>query len=392
MGDGTSINVGPQHPALKEPETFRVIVEGERIIEAIPILGHAHRGIEKLGENRDYNKNLYLAERICGICSFAHQANYAKGVEMVAGVTIPERAEYLRVLVGELERLHSHLLWIGVLSHEIGFDTFYLLVWKDREIVMDLLETLTGNRVNHGMNTVGGVRSDLTSEMMNEFRIKLPELEKKLNKIRKIALNDSTIKARCKNIGVITEKIAKSTCVTGPTARASGIDWDLRKHEPYFVYDQLDFKVPIRTDGDVYGKIVLRIEELYESIKIIRQVLDQLPDGDINTRVGRRLEGKAVSRIEAPRGENLHYLDFRNSDTPYRMKVRAPTYANLRSAMEVLIGHHIADIPVIVAANDPCFSCTDRTLVIDRDTDQVQYLSASDLRKLGIVMYEEEVV
>lgn len=386
----TEFNLGPQHPALKEPETFRVVVEGERIVKAEAILGHTHRGIEKLAETRDYAKNLFLAERICGICSFAHNANFAQAVEYVAEVEIPERAKYLRVLVAELERLHSHLLWMGVLSHEIGFDTFYLLVWNDRELVMDILETLTGNRVNYGMNQIGGVRSDLTPEITRQIRKALSELKKRLDKIKDTALTNKTIISRTKGVGIISNELARKTSVTGPTARSSGIDWDLRRDDPYFAYENLNFAVPVSTDGDVYSKIVLRIEELYESIRIIEQVLDKIPDGEIFHKFKGRLNGKAISRIEAPRGEDVHYVEFRNSKNPYRLKVRAPTYANVVSSVEVLIGHHISDIPVIVAANDPCFSCTDRTLVINRDIEKLQVFSKKDLRKISATASEEE--
>lgn len=388
----TTINVGPQHPALKEPETFRVVIEGEKVVEAEPILGHVHRGIEKLAENRDYNKLLYLAERICGICSFAHQANYAKGVEMIAEVEAPPRAQYLRMLVAELERLHSHMLWIGVLAHEIGFDTYYLLVWKDREIIMDMLESLTGNRVNYGMNRVGGVRQDLSPELKKEFLQKIPVIREKLEEIKSIALEDPTIKARCFNVGIISNSLARQTCVTGPTARASGINWDLRRDNPYFAYDEVKFNVPVSDKGDVYSKIVLRVEEMFESVNIIEQVLEMMPEGEIYVKVPSRLDGKAVSRIEAPRGENFHYLDFRKSKQPYRLRVRAPTYANLASSVKVLIGHHVADVPVIVAANDPCFSCTDRTLIIDRDKGTTQLLTKEQLRQLGIKAYKEGIV
>ncbi len=385
----TSFNIGPQHPALKEPETFRVIVEGERVVKAEAILGHTHRGIEKMAESRDYNKTLYLAERICGICSFAHNANFARAVEFVADVKVPKRAEFLRVLVAELERLHSHLLWLGVLAHEIGFDTFYILVWNDRETIMDLLETLTGNRVNYGMNRIGGVRFDLNDEIKKIMRDKIEEFKPRLEKIRDVVLNSKTIIARTNGVGRISKDLARKTCVTGPTARSSGIDWDLRRDEPYFIYEQLDFNVPISDRGDVYSKIILRVKELFESIKIIEQVLDLIPSGKIFQDVRGRFEGKAVSRIEAPRGENFHYVEFRKSKNPYRLKVRAPTYANVVSSVEALVGHHIADIPVIVAANDPCFSCTDRTLIIDRDKGRYQIMSARDLRKLSVETTKE---
>lgn len=387
---GTAINIGPQHPALKEPETFQIVVESERIIDAFPILGHAHRGIEKMAESRTADQNLYLTERICGICSFAHQSNYATAVEKVAGIDIPVKAKYLRVLVAELERLHSHLLWIGVLSHEIGFDTFYMLVWKDRELVMDVLESLTGNRVNYGMNAVGGVRSDLTPDVEKQLRKLIPDLKKKMETIRQIAISDQTVQARCKNVGTISKEMAMRTSATGPTARASGITTDLRRDLPYFAYEEMDFEVHVATAGDVYTKIVLRMDELFDSLSMVEQVLEKMPrDGDIRVKVKGRLEGKAISRVEAPRGENFHFVEFRKEKEPYRVKVRAPTYANLTSAMEVLIGHHIADIPTIVASCDPCFSCTDRTLVVDRDLDKTYMMTATDLRNYGIKIYKE---
>lgn len=389
---GKEINIGPQHPALKEPETFRIVVEGEKIVDAIPILGHTHRGIEKLCESRDSDQNLYLIERICGICSFSHQANYAKGVETIAGVKIPPRAEYVRVIIAELERLHSHFLWMGVLTHEIGFDTFYLLIWKDRELIMDILENISGNRVNYGINAIGGVRNDVTSEMKKQLRDALPEIKNKLIKIQDIALSDKTIEARCKNIGIVSKSMALTTNATGPTARASGVDWDLRRDAPYFAYSDLDFEVKLNTRGDVYSKIILRLEELFESISIIEQALDLMPEGGIMEKVRGRFDGATVSRIEAPRGEDFHYIEFRNSKVPYRVKVRAPTYANLVSSMKVLIGHHIADIPVIVASCDPCFSCTDRTLVIDRDIEKTYMLSSNELREYAMKVYTKEEI
>ncbi len=385
----TEFNLGPQHPALKEPETFRVVVEGERIVRAEAILGHAHRGIEKLAESRDYSKTLFLAERICGICSFAHNANFARAVEFVADIKVPERAQYLRVLVAELERLHSHLLWVGVLAHEIGFDTFYLLVWNDREVIMDILETLTGNRVNYGMNEIGGVRSDLSPEIHRKIRDMIPDLKSRVDRIKNTALKNKTIISRTKGVGKISNALARKTSVTGPTARSSGINWDLRRDAPYFVYEKLDFDVPVSDEGDVYSKIVLRIEELYQSIRIIEQVLEYIPEGPISVGIRGNLNGIGISRIEAPRGENFHFVEFRNSKEPYRLKVRAPTYANVVSSVEILVGHHISDIPVIVAANDPCFSCTDRTLVIDRDVEKLNMYTNLDLHRMSVQRTKE---
>ncbi len=389
---GKEINIGPQHPALKEPETFRIVIESEKIVDAIPILGHTHRGIEKLCESRNSDQNLYLIERICGICSFSHQGNYAKGVEEIAGIEAPPRANYIRVIVAELERLHSHLLWLGVLTHEIGFDTFYLLIWKDRELIMDILETITGNRVNYGVNAIGGVRNDLNEMMIKQLFSLLPILEQRIQKIKKIAVNDKTIQARCKNVGTISKKLAEKTNATGPTARSSGINWDLRRDNPYFVYEEIKFKVLYDTKGDVYSKIILRLDELFESISIIDQALNNLPNGPILSKIRGKFNGATISRIEAPRGEDLHYIDFRNDKIPYRIKVRAPTYANLVSSMNVLVGHHIADIPVIVASCDPCFSCTDRTLVIDRDLDKQYIMNSNDLRNFAIKVYQEDEI
>ena len=231
-----------EHPALKEPINMMVTVDGERIADIDVHIGYNHRGIEKGAEVRTYIQNIYLAERICGICSTSHSTAFCQGVEELCGLEVPKRGLYIRTLLSELERIHSHLLWIGVAGHELGFDTLFMYSWRDREIVMDLLELITGNRVNYAINTIGGVRRDLTDEMRTRILKGIIQLEERSKYYLNVASSESTFLQRSTNVGILPKEKALELCAVGPNARASGIEYDVRKQDPYAAYPFLEFK------------------------------------------------------------------------------------------------------------------------------------------------------
>lgn len=381
-----TIPIGPQHPALKEPASFNITLDGEKIYSVEIRLGYNHRGVEKAAEGRTYIQDIYLVERICGICSHSHSTAFIHAVEEIAGLLVPPRARYIRTLVGELERIHSHLLWLGVAGHEIGFDTLLMYSWRDREVVMDILALLTGNRVNYGMNTFGGVRRDVSPEQIGQIRKAVDILEERTKYYIEVATQETTLINRLSGAGFISHEDAVSLGAVGPTARASSVDRDMRRDDPCAAYGEVEFKVITDGHNDVYGRTLVRAGELMESYKIIRQVLDKLPDGPITVKAPRRIPaGEALSRYEAPRGEDVHYVKADGTDRPYRVKVRAPTLANLQSVAKMLEHNYLADVPIVVAAIDPCFSCTDRMIGLhDLSSGRQDLLSWENLRDYSI--------
>jgi NADH-quinone oxidoreductase subunit D len=352
-------------------------------------LGYNHRGIEKAAEDRTFVQDIHLIERVCGICSHAHSTAFCMAVEEVAGLQLPARAQHIRTLVAELERIHSHLLWLGVAGHEIGFDTLLMYSWRDREPVMDLLAMLTGNRVNYGINTIGGVRRDVTRDQLDQVVAALGVLEERTKYYTELARTDSTLRQRLKGVGHLSHDDAVRLGAVGPTARASAIDRDTRRDDPYLAYAALDFRVVTDDHEDVYGRTLVRLGELVESYRIIRQLAATMPDGPLKVKAPRKIPaGEAIVRYEAPRGENLHYVRGNGSDRPERVKVRAPTLANTASVSKMMEENYLADVPIIVAAIDPCFSCTDRAIRVDDPVRGGEVLSWRELRARGVAHYQ----
>jgi ech hydrogenase subunit E len=382
-----TVPIGPQHPALKEPANFLITVEGEIVTRAVVRLGYAHRGIEKATESRNWVQNLYLLERICGICSHIHATAYCLGVERLANVEVPPRAKAIRVLVAELERIHSHLLWLGVSAHEAGFDTLFMYSWRDRETVMDLLEDLTGNRVNYSVNLLGGVKNDVEAGQTHKILAGLEYLEQRSHHYLDVVTTDAGFLQRTRGVGVMTRNQAEVLGTVGPTARASGVERDIRVEAPYAAYDTFPVKLTLATEGDLESRFVVRIKELFESYRLIREILDNLPSGDLTTRMPRRIKAaETVSRVEAPRGELFYFIKSNGSDMPERIRARTPTICNMTSVVKLAVGHQLADVPMILAGIDPCFSCNDRMVIVDRDRGQ-EYLSLDALRRYGIAYY-----
>ncbi len=386
------IPIGPQHPALKEPESFSVALRGEKIMGMDVRLGYNHRGIEKACEQRTFIQDMYLVERICGICSHVHSTCFIQGVEEIAGLQVPKRALYIRSLVGELERIHSHLLWLGVAGHEIGFDTLLMYSWRDRETVMDILTVITGNRVNYGINTIGGVRRDISPEQKKEILDGVDKLEERTKYYIEVATEETTIINRLSGVGILNKEDAIHLGALGPTARASGVARDVRRDDPYAAYAELDFNVITDNHNDVYGRAVVRLKEVMESYKLIRQILTKMPEGPISVRAPRRIPaGEVLSRYEAPRGECVHYIKANGSDKPERAKFRAPTLANVQAIKHMLRDRYLADLPIVIAAIDPCFSCTDRMVrVNDLDSGESRLLEWEKLHEYSVEWYRQQ--
>jgi membrane-bound hydrogenase subunit alpha len=360
-----SIPIGPHHPALKEPVNFRVIADGEKIVRLDLDLSYNHRGIEKAAEQRNFIRVLPLLERVCGICSHSHSTVFVKGIEEIMQLEVPPRAQYIRTIIGELERMHSHLLWLGVAAHEIGFNTLFMWTWRDREAVQDTLEEMSGNRVHYGMNEVGGVRVDLTPGKVNAALSRLPHLEERIKEYVDMVNNQETMLMRFKGVGKLSKEEVLKYGAVGPTARASGVDYDVRRDDPYLVYDQVPWNVVTDTNGDVYGRTCVRIGELSESINIVRYCLENLPEGQIRVTPPKGAPaGEILSRYEAPRGELVHFIRTNGTDKVERVDIRTPTLANWTSVAMCLVNQNLADIPVIVAAIDPCLSCTSRITLV----------------------------
>jgi len=360
-----SIPVGPYHPALEEIAFYKVYVDGERIVDALIKPGFNHRGIEKLAMQRSYRRNVQLFERVCGICSDAHTTAYCVAVENCLKIDVPKRAQYIRVIEHEANRIHSHLLWFGVAMHAIGFDTLFMHSWATREAIMDVVETLTGNRVNYSVNTIGGVRRDITPELAKYIEEKLRIVEKGTLYLLKAIKEDRTIKARTSEVGVLTKEEARKYCVVGPTARASGINEDIRKDDPYINFEDFEFEVCVEDTCDVYGRILVRLRETLESIKIVRQALKNMPEGKLIADLPYPFPSEDIGRAEAPRGELIYYVKSNYTNIPERIKLRTPTFVNLPATKPMLVGDKLADAPQIIISIDPCLSCNDRLVIVD---------------------------
>ena len=364
-----TIPIGPQHPALKEPENFTITLDGEIVVDVEARIGYVHRGIEKAFESRSYSQNVYLAERICGICSQSHTTCYVQAVEEILDLDVPKRGLYIRGIMNELNRIHSHILWLGVAGHEIGWDTLFHYSWRDRELCMDIIEEICGNRVNYANNVIGGVRQDVEKSQVPGMVKRLEKIRDRMEHYLALILKDQAILDRALGVGILETEIGRALCTTGPTVRASDVKWDVRETQPRTPYkESFNKHWEVRTSDlcDVAGRVVVRILETVDACNCCIDWLKKLPAGDIAVRAPRRVPpGKALSTFEAPRGEVLHYVVSNGTDKPERHKARAPTLGNIPGVIEILKGGRIADIPIALASIDPCFSCTDRIILVD---------------------------
>jgi ech hydrogenase subunit E len=387
-GNTFVVPIGPQHPALKEPGHFEFTVDGEIVTGARMRLGYAHRGIEKAAESRNWIQNLYLFERVCGICSHTHAMAYSQGVEQLAKVEVPARALAIRELVAGLERIHSHLLWLGVAAHEAGFDTLFMYSWRDRETVMNLLEQITGNRVNYSANVLGGVKCEITAEQAKAIKEGLIFLEKRIRHYLEVVTTDTMFLNRTRNVGTINFEEAERFGLLGPTARASGLVRDVRVEAPYGAYHQFPISAVTEKNGDLEARCVVRLNELLVSCFAIRTIVDNLPVGPLTVKMPRKIPaGETISRVEAPRGELFYYIKSEGGDRPARIHVRTPSLCNWVSVLEKAVGRQLADVPMLIAGMDPCFSCNDRLVTVTGSGSSKTW-TWSQLREHGIEHYK----
>jgi ech hydrogenase subunit E len=355
----TIIPFGPQHPVLPEPIHLDLVVEDEKVVEARPSIGFVHRGLEKLAEKKDYVEFVYVAERICGICSFIHGQTYCQAIETLMNVQVPPRALYLRTAWGELSRIHSHLLWLGLMADGMGFESLFMHSWRVREKVLNIIEATTGGRVIFGSCKIGGVRRDMNAETIRNLLQELDAIEKDMRQITRVFLDDNSVKSRLCGIGVLPKQEAYDLGCVGPMLRASGVAQDMRTLG-YAAFKGIGVEPVTRAEGDCYARCAVRCEELFQSVGIIRQALEKIPDGDIAVKVTGNPAGETIARTEQPRGEVVYHLKANGTKNLQRFRVRTPTFANLPAMLKVLPGCDLADVPMIVLTIDPCISCTER--------------------------------
>lgn len=354
-----TIPFGPQHPVLPEPIQLRLVMEDEKIVEALPAVGYVHRGLEKIAEKKDYIQDVYLVERICGICSFMHSQNYCQGIESLMAISVPDRARYLRVVWAELHRIHSHLLILGLAADAFGFENLFMRLWQIREIILDIMEKTAGGRVILGVCTLGGVRRDIPPALQDEILRQLDEAERQLSNVLPALVNDYSVKQRLVGVGVLPKDKAHELGAVGPVARASGLAMDLRE-TGYAAYGDLDFKMVTETAGDCYARTLVRVKELHTSAELVRKALKRMPEGPLSVPVKGNPTGEVLARIEQPRGELNFYIKGNGTRNLERFRVRTPTFANLPALLHMLTGCQLADVPVIAICIDPCISCTER--------------------------------
>ena len=356
----TVIPFGPQHPVLPEPVSLKLEIDNDVVVGALPSLGYVHRGLEKFIDTKDYVQTTYICERICGICSALHGITYTRAVEKLFDVEIPERAQLIRVIIGELNRVHSHLLWLGLFADGFGFESLFYECWKYREPVLDVLEEICGNRVIHSVSKVGGVTKDLTKEHIDMILKMLDAVESQTKDLEKVFVNNYTVKQRTKGLATLSKQLAYEAGTVGPVLRGSGVASDIRNEADWDIYKDLGFKVVTENGGDCYSRTLVRVKELYESIKLIRNAINKLPNGEIAVPVKGSPTGEAIMRTEQPRGEVVYYVKGNGTKNLERLKIRTPTFANIPSLLLTLPGVKLADVPIVVLTIDPCISCTER--------------------------------
>lgn len=362
MGQHTVIPFGPQHPVLPEPLHLDLVVEDEHVVEAIPQIGFIHRGLEKLTETKDYNAFIYIAERICGICAFGHSLGYAETVEKLMGVEVPERAEYLRVILHELSRIHSHILWLGLAADAFGYESLFMHCWRLRERVLDIFEATTGGRVILSAVLVGGMVRDQDAAMLQHIKDVLAGLRDEYEQLVNTFLNDTSVHSRLFGVGYISQEDARSYGMLGPFGRASNVRCDVRSLGNSGYGKLSDFQEILSTEGDCYGRVKVRCMEVLQSIDIINEMIDTIPEGPVSVPVkGAPAAGaQACNVLEQPRGECYYYALGNGTKFLERMRMRTPTSSNLAGMAMALKGCDLADVNMIVLTIDPCISCTER--------------------------------
>ena len=359
------LNIGPAHPSTHGVFRMRTVLDGEVIVDLEPIFGYLHRGIEKLAEERTYTGFIPLTDRLDYMASMSNNFGYVLAAEKLGGIAVPERAQYIRVILAELQRIASHLVAVGSFFNDCGaFFTPFLYMFREREKIYDFFEMLSGQRVLYNYMRIGGFNQDLPIEFLpavrefvnNTMPSRIDEYD------RMLAENEIAI-ARSKGVGILPKELAMSVGASGPVLRATGVGMDIRKADPYSIYDRFEFDVPTGTVGDCYDRWRVRVAEMRQSIRILKQALSQIPDGPVKADVGqiyRPSAGEAYAHIEAPKGELGFYLVSDNSIAPYRCHIRAPSFINLTALREMIVGWKIQDLIIIFGSIDITMGEVDR--------------------------------
>ena len=359
MAKRSIVPFGPQHPVLPEPIHLDLVLEDETVVGAVPSIGYVHRGLETLVKKKDFKQYVYIAERICGICSCGHGLGYCMAVENVMGIEVPERAQYLRVIWVEMSRIHSHLLWLGLLADALGFESLFMETWRGREKILDMFDETTRGRIIHSVNQVGGVQRDMDSAMLKHLLETIRDIERDLKPLVDTFLKDYTVQSRLKGTGILKKDDAILLGAVGPMLRASGVEYDARVLG-YGAYKHLSVEPIISADGDCYGRCEVRLKELFQSFALIREAIGKIPEGDIRVPVKGNPSGEYFLRIEQPRGEAIYYVKGNGTKFLDRFRLRTPTTSNIPPLVETLKGCQLADVPVLILTIDPCISCTER--------------------------------
>ena len=359
-----TLNLGPQHPSTHG--VFRLIMQlqGETVISAIPIMGYLHRSSEKLGEVRTYVQGTVLTDRMDYLSPVTTNWAYALAIERLTGLVVPDRAEYLRVITGELSRIQSHLVAVGTFGMDVGtYGTPLLYALRERETVLDLLALPTGVRMNPSYIRYGGVARDAPPEFFPQLERFLRIFPSKIDEYEAILGSNEVFRNRTVGVGMIPPEVARAYSVTGPILRASGVDYDVRRAEPYSIYDRFDWDVPVRYNGDCFDRYMIRLLEMRQSTRILQQALDSIPEGDIRAKMPKVLKppkGEAYARTEGPKGEIGFYLISDGTANPYRYNVRPPSFVNLTCLSQIAVGHKLADAVVILGSFDIVMGEVDR--------------------------------
>ncbi len=358
------LNMGPQHPSTHGVFRMRVTLDGEVIVDVEPVIGYLHRGIEKLAEARTYTQNIPFTDRIDYLTSMTNNLAYVLAVEKLAGIKVPERAEYLRIIMAEMMRISSHLMGVGFFLNDLGaMMTPVLYMWREREKIMDLFEMVCGQRLTYNYMRIGGVSQDVPEEFIPALKRFVAEMPGFIDEYDQLLAQNEILLARTKGVGILPKDLAINIGASGPVLRASGVKWDIRKADPYSIYDRFDFDIPVCNTGDCYDRYWIKIQEMRQSVRILEQALAQLPEGEICADVPKLIRppvGEVYSRIEAPKGELGFYLVSDNSIAPYRFHIRPTELINLTALRDMIIGWKVADLIITFGSIDVCLGEIDR--------------------------------
>jgi NADH-quinone oxidoreductase subunit D len=356
--------MGPQHPSTHGVFRMRVTLDGEVVVDVEPVIGYLHRGIEKLGETRTYTQIIPLTDRLDYVASMTNNFAYVLAVEKLASIEVPERAEYLRIIMAEMMRIANHLMAIGFFLNDLGaMMTPVLYMWREREKLLDLFEMVCGQRLTYNYMRIGGVSHDIPEEFLPALKRFVAEMPGFIDEYDQLLSQNEVLLARTKGVGILPKDTAINTAASGPVLRASDVKWDIRRADPYSIYDRFDFEIPVGTVGDCYDRYWVRMQEMRQSVRILEQAIAQLPEGEACAKVPQLLRppvGEVYGHIEAPKGELGFYLVSDNSIAPYRFHIRAPTLINMTALKDMAIGWKVADLIIIFGSIDVCLGEIDR--------------------------------